>query len=72
MPQPPPAGAVAARSRIEAESFTGSQGEIVRGEMNIGSLNGGEWVKYGQSTSAPAASRASSRDSPSPTWRRAS
>ena len=38
---------VGARSRVEAESYTESNGTIVRGEVNIGSLNGGEWVKYG-------------------------
>ena len=46
-PVPPPPGAVSARSRIEAESFNASAGTIIRGELNIGSLNGGEWVKYG-------------------------
>jgi hypothetical protein len=38
---------VAARSQIEAESYTAANGTIVRGEVNIGSLDSGEWVKYG-------------------------
>jgi hypothetical protein len=46
-PAPPPVAAVPARSRIEAESYTASSGTIVRGEVNIGSLDSGEWVKYG-------------------------
>jgi hypothetical protein len=44
---PPPAGTVDARSRIEAESYTSSNGLVVRGPTNIGSLDTGEWVKYG-------------------------
>jgi parallel beta-helix repeat protein len=46
-PTPPPAGAIPARSKVEAESYTASNGAIVRGEVNIGSLDSGEWVKYG-------------------------
>jgi hypothetical protein len=45
---PPPAGTVSARDRIEAESYTDSGGTIVRGPTNIGSLDAGEWVKYGK------------------------
>ena len=46
-PPTPPSDAVSARSRIEAESYTSSNGTIVRGPTNIGSLDAGEWVKYG-------------------------
>jgi endo-1,4-beta-xylanase len=46
-PAPAPTTLTPARGRIEAESYTASSGTIIRGESNIGSLNGGEWVKYG-------------------------
>ena len=46
-PVPPPVNAVSARGTIEAESYTAAGGTITRGETNIGSLDNGEWVKYG-------------------------
>jgi parallel beta-helix repeat protein len=46
-PAPVPPGTVDARGRIEAESYTDANGTIVRGPTNIGSLDSGEWVKYG-------------------------
>jgi hypothetical protein len=47
-PVPPPPATVSARGRIEAESYVDSGGAVVRGETNIGSLDAGEWVKYGR------------------------
>jgi hypothetical protein len=46
-PEPPPGDATDARTRIEAESYAAADGTIVRGATNIGSLDSGEWVKYG-------------------------
>ena len=46
-PLPTPTPSTSARSRVEAESYGASAGAIVRGPTNIGSLDGGEWVKYG-------------------------
>src|SRR5205085_2970091 len=46
-PPPPPTVVTSARSVIEAEMYTASNGTVTRGATNIGSLDAGEWVKYG-------------------------